>query len=83
MALQVALFSAIVTSFYIQATNSLTPDAGLRTNELLVNLTDVIILLGHNNASQLPLSPPKAFEPDPVNVRTNLYWSVSLVLSVS
>lgn len=83
MVLQIALFSAIVTSFYIQATNGLTPDAGLRTNELLVNLTDVIVLLGRSNASQLSLPPPKPFEPDAVNVRTNLYWSVSLVLSVS
>lgn len=53
---QIALFSAIVTSFLVQSLSGLTQDAGIRTNELLSNLTEVVIALGAGTpASELSL----------------------------
>ncbi|EIM83829.1 uncharacterized protein STEHIDRAFT_62042, partial [Stereum hirsutum FP-91666 SS1] len=77
------LFSAIVTAFYVQSSSGLSPDAAFDTNQLLANLTDVVILVSGVNASQLSLRAPVAFEPDASALRLNFYWSTSLVLSVS
>lgn len=79
---QVALFSAIVAAFFVQSLTGLTQDAGSRTNELLQNVTDVLIAISGANASQLNLSQPTLFQPDGSAVRLNFYWSISLILSV-
>lgn len=47
------------------------------------NLTDVIIQLSGVDSSLLSLPLPVAFEPDPGSVRLNVYWSLSLIVSVS
>ncbi|EIM89963.1 uncharacterized protein STEHIDRAFT_52025, partial [Stereum hirsutum FP-91666 SS1] len=79
----VALFSAIVTSFLVQSLSGLTEDDGQRTNELLANLTEVVVALGAGTpASQLDLPRPVQFVPDRGAVRLNVYWSISLIFSV-
>ncbi|KAJ7280027.1 hypothetical protein C8J57DRAFT_1501484 [Mycena rebaudengoi] len=50
------LFSAIVTAFLVESLNRLRPDEAARTNELLANLTDVIITLSGVNPVNLNLS---------------------------
>ncbi|EIM83827.1 uncharacterized protein STEHIDRAFT_159444 [Stereum hirsutum FP-91666 SS1] len=77
------LFSAIVTAFYVQSSSNLAPAATFETNQLLANLTDVVILLSGANISQLSLPGPVAFEPEASALRLNFYWSISLVLSIS
>ncbi|EIM81402.1 uncharacterized protein STEHIDRAFT_149855, partial [Stereum hirsutum FP-91666 SS1] len=79
----IALFSAIVTTFFVQSLTGLSQDTGARTNELLQNFTDIYIAVNAANASQLDFSPPVQFEPEGSAVRLNFYWSISLILSVS
>lgn len=80
---QIALFSAIVTTFFVQSLEGLSQDPGSRTNELLQNLTDVVVAIGSGiNASQINFVPPAVFEPEGSAVRLNFYWSISLILSV-
>ncbi|KAJ7471778.1 hypothetical protein FB451DRAFT_307141 [Mycena latifolia] len=78
------LFSAIVTSFLVDSLTGLQQDEAARTNELLANLTDILIQLSAGaNATSLRVSAPAPFQPDPVDVRLNSYWIISLVLSLS
>lgn len=79
---KIALFSAIVTTFFIQSLTGLSQDTGARTNELLQNLTDIFIAVNGADASQLNVSSPVPFEPESSAVRLNFYWSISLILSV-
>ncbi|KAJ7280106.1 hypothetical protein C8J57DRAFT_997259, partial [Mycena rebaudengoi] len=77
------LFSAIVTAFLVESLSELRPDEAARTNELLANLTDILITLSGVNPISLNLSIPAQFQPDSTDVRLNSYWSLSLILSLS
>ncbi|KAJ7280097.1 hypothetical protein C8J57DRAFT_1058132, partial [Mycena rebaudengoi] len=77
------LFSAIVTAFLVESLSDLRPDEAARTNELLANLTDIMIALSGVNPMSLNLSTPAQFQPDSTDVRLNSYWSLSLILSLS
>ncbi|KAJ7280108.1 hypothetical protein C8J57DRAFT_1124677, partial [Mycena rebaudengoi] len=77
------LFSAIVTAFLVESLSGLHPDEASRTNELLANLTDIMIALSGVNPMSLDFSTPAQFQPDSTNVRLNSYWSLSLILSLS
>ncbi|KAJ7280082.1 hypothetical protein C8J57DRAFT_1501540 [Mycena rebaudengoi] len=77
------LFSAIVTAFLVESLSGLRPDEAARTNELLANLTDIMIALSGVNPMSLNLLTPAQFQPDPTDVRLNSYWSLSLILSLS
>ncbi|KAF8067082.1 hypothetical protein FPV67DRAFT_1227716 [Lyophyllum atratum] len=79
----VALFSAVITAFFIESLKGLSEDTGKRTNELLTNLTDIIIILNRANASILNPTHASPFKPEPSSIRLNFYWSISLILSVS
>lgn len=81
--IQIALFSAIVATFFVQSLTGLSQDSADTTNELLRNLTELIIIVSQVDASQLNLPSPSPFEPDGDAVRLNFYWSISLILSVS
>jgi hypothetical protein len=80
---QVGLFSAIVTAFFVDSLSKLQPDEAARTNDLLVNLTEIVLIASgiQFNTTNLPLA--SSFVPDPADVRKNVYWSISLSLSVS
>ncbi|KAJ7645261.1 hypothetical protein B0H17DRAFT_959683, partial [Mycena rosella] len=78
------LFSAVVTSFLVDSLTGLRQDEAVRTNELLANLTEILVQLGTGaNSSTLKVSAPVSFQPDAVDVRLNSYWSISLILSLS
>ncbi|KAJ7280094.1 hypothetical protein C8J57DRAFT_119741 [Mycena rebaudengoi] len=77
------LFSAIVTAFLVESLSGLCPDEAARTNELLANLTDIMIALSGVNPMSLNLLTPTQFQPDSTDVRLNSYWSLSLILSLS
>ena len=80
---KIGLFSAIVTAFFVDSFSKLQPDDGAATNTLLSNLTNIVLLV-HGvsfNETGLPLAVP--FEPERNDVRENVFWSISLALSVS
>jgi hypothetical protein len=79
----IGLFSAIVTALFVDSFSKLQPDEGAATNKLLSNLTNIILLVyGVSfNQTDLPFAAP--FEPEQNDVRENVFWSVSLALSVS
>ena len=80
---KIGLFSAIITAFFVDSFSELQPDDGVATNSLLSNLTNIVLLV-HGvsfNETGLPLAVP--FEPERNDVRENVFWSISLALSVS
>jgi hypothetical protein len=80
---KIGLFSAIVTAFFVDSFSKLQPDDGATTNSLLSNLTNIVLLVHGISFSEtgLPLAIP--FEPEHNDVRENVFWSISLALSVS
>ncbi|CAK5264991.1 unnamed protein product [Mycena citricolor] len=80
----IGLFSAVVTTFLVGSLPSLQQSDTARTNELLANLTNIIIQLNSGTqASSLIFPSATLFTPDEVNIRVNSYWTISLVLSLS
>ncbi|KAJ7135879.1 hypothetical protein C8R44DRAFT_389744 [Mycena epipterygia] len=75
------LFSAIVTAFLVNSLVGLTEDKVARTNELLVNLTEIVIFISGKPAFNMTY--PVPFQPDPSDVRVNAFWSLSLTFSLS
>jgi hypothetical protein len=72
-----------VTAFFVDSFSKLQPDDAAATNSLLSNLTNIVLLV-HDvsfNETGLPLALP--FEPNRNDVRENVFWSISLALSVS
>lgn len=80
---QVTLFSAVVTAFLVPALGALSQNPVERTNELVSNLTEIVIQLSRVEPSSLDFSVSSAFKPNPDIVRQNVLWSLSLVTSVS
>jgi hypothetical protein len=77
------LFSAIVTAFFIDSLSKLQPDDGAATNELLSNITNILLLVHGISFNETGLPALTPFEPDRNDVRENVFWSISLALSVS
>ena len=72
-----------MVTLFVQSLAGLSQDPSMRTNELLQNLTEIIISISDHNASSLTVSQPQPFSPQASDIRLNLYWSTSLVISVS
>lgn len=66
----------------MQSLSELTQDPSDRTNELLANLTDIILALGDSSLQDLNIAPRIPFTPERSAVRLNLYWSIALIASV-
>ncbi|EIM82306.1 uncharacterized protein STEHIDRAFT_64732, partial [Stereum hirsutum FP-91666 SS1] len=79
----IALFSAIVTSFLVPALAGLSQDPAERTNELVSNLTEVIIQLSQGQTSSLDFPESIPFNPNPGVIRQVVFWTLSLLTSVS
>ncbi|KAJ6589733.1 hypothetical protein B0H19DRAFT_1104590 [Mycena capillaripes] len=77
------LFSAIVTAFIVPSLATLKQDEVARTNELLLNLTNIVISISAVNASHLNLVVPPVFAPASDDVRFNVYLTLSLIISLS
>jgi hypothetical protein len=80
---KIGLFSAIVTAFFVDSFSKLQPDDGAATNALLSNLTNIILLVHGVSFNETGLPFATSFEPERNDVRENVFWSVSLALSVS
>ncbi|KAG9225204.1 hypothetical protein CCMSSC00406_0007035 [Pleurotus cornucopiae] len=79
----IGLFSAIVTSFLVEAIGNLKPDPADKTNVLLANLTEIIVSMNRINASQfLHPTEPEKFEPEPEDIRLNIYCFASLIFAL-
>ncbi|EIM91024.1 uncharacterized protein STEHIDRAFT_152705 [Stereum hirsutum FP-91666 SS1] len=76
----IALFSAIIINLFVQSLPELSQNPVDRTNELLQNLTNIVVATSDVN-SDLNISPPVPFKPDATAVRLNFYWSISSILS--
>lgn len=81
--MQIALFSAVVTSFLVQSFQGLSQDSGTRTNELVTNLTEIIVQISGVATSSLNVPSPILFQPATSTVRQSVFWSLSLIVSVS
>jgi hypothetical protein len=81
--LKIGLFSAIVTAFFVDSFSKLQPDDGAATNELLSNITNILLLVHGISFNETGLPAAIPFEPDRNDVRENVFWSISLALSVS
>ncbi|EIM81392.1 uncharacterized protein STEHIDRAFT_66136, partial [Stereum hirsutum FP-91666 SS1] len=79
----IALFSAIIATFFVESLAGLAQDPASETNDLLRNLTELLIVISGTDTAHLDIAPPTPFQPDGSAVRLNLYWSISLILSVS
>ncbi|KAJ7119420.1 hypothetical protein C8R44DRAFT_788033 [Mycena epipterygia] len=78
------VFLGLFSAFLVESLTGLQQDEAARTNELLANLTEIIIQLSAGaNVSALKVVSPAPFQPDAVDVRLNSYWSISLILSLS
>jgi hypothetical protein len=80
--MKLGLFSAIVTAFIVPSLAALKQDEIARTNELLMNITNIMIRLSDTNVSNLNLATPAIFVPEPSDVRFNVYLTLSLIISV-
>ncbi|KAJ7064089.1 hypothetical protein C8F01DRAFT_1022191 [Mycena amicta] len=77
------LFSAIVTAFIIPSLGTLKQDEVARTNDLLANLTSIVLAINGPAHANLTIPLPKQFVPDPSDVRLNVYLTLSLVVSLA
>ncbi|KAJ7184803.1 hypothetical protein C8R46DRAFT_844601, partial [Mycena filopes] len=77
------LFSAIVTAFIVPSLLSLKQDQVARTNELLSNITNILVILAGSNVSASSLAQPAIFVPTDSDVRFNVYLTLSLIISLS
>ncbi|KAG6828614.1 hypothetical protein H0H87_001481 [Tephrocybe sp. NHM501043] len=79
----VALFSAVITTFFNQSLTALSEDPGSKTNQHLANITDILLLFLGEDRHALNLSQVVEFKPDPYVARSNFFWSLSLIISIS
>ncbi|KAJ6489453.1 hypothetical protein DFH09DRAFT_1208997 [Mycena vulgaris] len=77
------LFSAIVTAFIIPSLVTLQQDKIAKTNEILSNITNIIVSISGVPAASLNLTDATVFVPAPSDVRFNVYLTLSLVISLS
>ncbi|KAG6877367.1 hypothetical protein C0993_008174 [Termitomyces sp. T159_Od127] len=84
--LQVALFSAVITTFIAQSLSGLSEDPADTTNQHLANITKILLSIHSVDIAKmggLNLTQAAQFKPEPHVVRTNFYWSLALISSIS
>ncbi|KAJ3544658.1 hypothetical protein NM688_g5717 [Phlebia brevispora] len=83
------LFSAVLTSFLVQSYQNLTENPQETTNDLLRQISSQTSSYKFQNgflnstASPSPSSSSSAFQATPTDVRVNICWFASLILSLS
>ncbi|KAJ7761822.1 hypothetical protein B0H16DRAFT_1530643 [Mycena metata] len=77
------LFSAIVTAFIVPSLLTLKQDETARTNEILLNITEILVIIAGSNLTHSDLISPSVFVPAASDVRFNVYLTLSLIISLS
>ncbi|KAJ7609583.1 hypothetical protein DFH06DRAFT_1017034, partial [Mycena polygramma] len=77
------LFSAIITAFIVPSLATLKADEIARTNEILLNITNLLITIGGSNVAALDAMPPGVYVPAASDVRFNVYLTLSLIIRLS
>ncbi|KAH9474779.1 hypothetical protein JR316_0013244, partial [Psilocybe cubensis] len=74
------LFSAVITAFIVESYKNLQPDP----NDAIVSLLSQIASQMDRslNVTTVNLSPANSFAPTPSSIRVNVFWFISLVLSM-
>ncbi|KAI0055621.1 hypothetical protein BV25DRAFT_1832997 [Artomyces pyxidatus] len=78
-----SLFSATVAAFLIESYQSLSPDSGAATVQLLTQLLNQTAALSIPGTQLPPPQPLPAFQPSASAIRVNAMWFASLILSVN
>lgn len=81
---QIALFVTVITAFQAPVLESLSPDPGDLTNELLKNLTEIWIQTARLNGLNAPtnFTEPSPFEPSTASLAVYFLWFLSLIICV-
>ncbi|KAH8830538.1 hypothetical protein DL96DRAFT_1813576 [Flagelloscypha sp. PMI_526] len=79
----IGLFSAIVTAFFVESSKELRQSTETRTNQILTNLTEIYLAANGLRFDALNITQPQNFQPEAVDVRVNMFWCLSLIMSVS
>ncbi|KAH9016055.1 hypothetical protein EDB84DRAFT_1239316, partial [Lactarius hengduanensis] len=78
------LFSATVAAFIIESYKKLSPDSGDTTNALLVQILQHFVDSPHGKPlANIPAQSGQSFKPTASAVRVNVFWFLSLILSLS
>ncbi|KAJ7713015.1 hypothetical protein B0H16DRAFT_1743715 [Mycena metata] len=75
------LFSASLTAFIIESYNTLTPDSGDSTVQLLAQISQQLAMAANGSTFQVP--PPTQFSPPTTSLICNALWFISLGLSLA
>lgn len=81
---QAGLFSAVVTAFIIESYQKLQPDSGDQTVALLLQISQQLATMQNATAVvTLASASDSSFVPSSSDVRINIFWFISLVLSLT
>ncbi|KAG6857055.1 hypothetical protein H0H87_010020 [Tephrocybe sp. NHM501043] len=76
------LFSAIIAAFFIESSKGCREDEAKRTNELLRNLTNIILAIHNTSFDATKLPAQVDFIPEPRDLRATSYWAIALIFSL-
>jgi hypothetical protein len=78
------LFSATVASFIIESYQNLSPDSSDTTNALLAQISQQLFNISNGTPLiNIPAQSTQPFKPTASAVRVNVYWFLSLILSLT
>jgi hypothetical protein len=82
--LKTGLFSATVASFIIESYQNLSPNSSDTTNALLAQISQQLVSMSNGTPlTNIAEQTSQSFRPTASAVRVNVYWFLSLVLSLS
>jgi hypothetical protein len=82
--LKTGLFSATVASFIIESYQNLSPNSSDTTNALLAQISQQLVEISHGTPLiSIPAQTSQPFKPTASAVRVNVYWFLSLILSLT
>ncbi|KAH9056367.1 hypothetical protein EDB87DRAFT_1238862 [Lactarius vividus] len=78
------LFSATVAAFIIESYKTLSPDSGNTTNALLTQISAQLVNISNGTPlASIAVQSSQSFKPTASAVRVNVFWFLSLVLSLN
>ncbi|KAF8266731.1 hypothetical protein EI94DRAFT_1584058, partial [Lactarius quietus] len=82
--LQTGLFSATVASFIIESYQNLSPNSSDTTNALLAQISQQLVNISNGTPlTTVVAQSSQPFQPSASAVRVNVYWFLSLILSLT